>query len=361
MFQRKAKSKKKTNTKHQQPHLSCCLPAACLLESLLILHHNKKEGETEIMSGEDGEAADICASCGIAQVDEKKLKTCAACKSLRYCSVECQKKHRPQHKRACKKRMAEMRDELLFRQPESSNFGDCPICCLPIPLDPKKSGFMGCCSKTICLGCNHANQVRQRGLLIPQEPSCAFCREPEPTSKEEFIAMRMKRVEKNDPDAMRQMGAMRDREGDYKSAFEYYTKAAELGDAKAHYNLSVMYRLGQGVEKDEKKEIYHLEVAAIGGHVDARHNLGCHEGNNGRMERAVKHWIIAANMGCDKSLKILWECHAKGFLKKEDLAATLRAHQAAVDATKSPQREEAEEFRKWERENIARRCMDHRG
>ena len=31
-----------------------------------------------------------------------------------------------------------------------------------------------------------------------------------------------------------------------------------------------------------------------------------------------------------------------GFVGKEDLAATLRAHKAAVDATKSPQREAVE-------------------
>ena len=41
------------------------------------------------------------------------------------------------------------------------------------------------------------------------------------------------------------------------------------------YNLSLMYRDGQGVEKDKKKELYHLEEAAIGGHPDVRHNLGC--------------------------------------------------------------------------------------
>jgi TPR repeat protein len=242
--------------------------------------------------------------------------------------------------------MAELRDELLFKQPESSDVGDCPICCLPIPLDIKKSGFMACCSKMICNGCDYADQKRQCGLETPQEPSCAFCREPLPETDEEVDAMRMKRVEKNDPVAMRQIGAMRREEGDYIGAFEYWTKAAELGDAGAHYGLSVMYRLGQGVEKDEKKEVYHLEEAAIGGSVLARHSLGCHEANNGRIERAVKYFIIAANMGLDESLKILWKYHAWGFLKKEVLAATLRVHQAAVDATKSAQRDEAEEFLK---------------
>ena len=113
-----------------------------------------------------------------------------------------------------------------------------------------------------------------------------------------------------------------------------------MGDVTAHYNLSIMYHLGQGVEKDEKKKVYHLEVAAIGGHVLARHNLGCHEEDNGRMERAVKHFTIAASMGDEESMKALWELHARGLVKKENLAATLRAHQTAVDATKSAQRGE---------------------
>ncbi len=51
-----------------------------------------------------------CAACGIAdtEVDGGKLKTCIACKSARYCSVKCQRGHWPQHKRACKKRAAEL-------------------------------------------------------------------------------------------------------------------------------------------------------------------------------------------------------------------------------------------------------------
>jgi hypothetical protein len=61
--------------------------------------------------------------------------------------------------------------------------------------------------------------------------------------------------------------------------------------------------------------------------------------NNGRIKRAGKHFIIAANLGYDDSLKKLRECYAMGVVQKEDFAAALRAHQAAVDATKSPQRE----------------------
>eukprot|EP00985_Skeletonema_marinoi_P027127 scaffold21767_cov99-Skeletonema_marinoi.AAC.1 len=74
----------------------------------------------------------------------------------------------------------------------------------------------------------------------------------------------MKRAAANDPVAMRQLGTRRYEEGDYDTAFEYWTKAAELGDAISHYKLSLFYyQEGEGVEKDEMKELFHLEEAAI--------------------------------------------------------------------------------------------------
>jgi TPR repeat protein len=105
-----------------------------------------------------------------------------------------------------------------------------------------------------------------------------------------------------------------------------------------------VYREGKGVEKDKKKEVYHLEEAAIAGHTFARHNLACSEGINGRHERAVKHWIISAKLGDGKSVEGLKESYADGLVSKEDFAAALRAHQAALDATKSPQRDKAAEY-----------------
>jgi TPR repeat protein len=114
----------------------------------------------------------------------------------------------------------------------------------------------------------------------------------------------MKRIEKNDPAALRELVTRRYHEGDYGTAIEYWANAVELGDVGAHFQLSCMHRDGIGVEKDEKKEIYHLVEAAIGGHPTARNNLACYEDRNGRYERAVQHWIIAANLGHDDSNKI---------------------------------------------------------
>ena len=127
------------------------------------------------------EASDMlcCASCGIAEVDNVKLKQCA-CKLVRYCSFECQKEHRPQHKKVCKKQLAELRDEILFKQPESNHLGDCPICCLPLSIDPTKSTMMACCSKMICKGCSYANWKREEEKSL--EHRCPFCRHPLPNT-----------------------------------------------------------------------------------------------------------------------------------------------------------------------------------
>ena len=80
-----------------------------------------------------------CASCGIAEIDDIKLVPCDECDLVQYCSDECREDHNPEHEDECKKRAAELRDELLFKQPESTHEGDCPICCLPLPLDETKS------------------------------------------------------------------------------------------------------------------------------------------------------------------------------------------------------------------------------
>ena len=75
--------------------------------------------------------------------------------------------------------------------------------------------------------------------------------------------------------------------------------------------------------------------------------------NNGDMinvgsnrEQTVKHLVIAVSLGRDDSIEMLMYVLKLGFVRKVDLAAAIRAHQAAVDATKSPQRDAAEEHRR---------------
>ena len=288
------------------------------------------EKEAEIM---------LCANCGIAQVDDIKLEECAGCQSVSYCSDKCRENHREQHEEECKKRKAVLRDKELFEQPDGTNFGECPLCFLPMPLDARKYTFWSCCCKIVCNGCSYADAISNGG------DRCPFCREPGVNGKKENVKRVMKRVKANDPAAITYIGAKCIGEGNYDKAVEYYTKAAALGDATAHHHLGSMYYYGQGVEKDLEKAVYHLELAAMGGDPKARFHLASYEAkNNGNIERAVKHFIIAAKLGDEESMQVLWKFYSCGTITKEDLEATLRTHKAAIDATKSAQRDAAETY-----------------
>jgi len=240
------------------PEAEAVLSCASLIGELIMSANKINEPDTNINMS-------CCASCGTAEGDDIQLRTCTACKSVRYCGVKCQRDHRPKHKKACKKQAAELRDELLFRQPESSHLGDCPICLLPLPIKEEQITMVGCCSINICDGCMYANGVREREKGLKHK--CPFCRDPLLLSRDTIGsvpgATSMKRVEANDPMAMCLMANLSYDEGNYVDSFQYSTKAAEMGDADSHYRLSVLYGTGRGVEKDEKKKMYHLEKAAM--------------------------------------------------------------------------------------------------
>ena len=61
----------------------------------------------------------------------------------------------------------------------------------------------------------------------------------------------------------------------------------------------------------------------------------------------MKHWIIAAKLGDDDALDNVKLGFMDGYVSKEEFEAALRGHQAAVDATKSEQRDAAAEYHEW--------------
>ena len=280
-----------------------------------------------------------CAACGIKESDDMKLKDCAACHLVKYCGVQCQKNHRKQHKKECKKRAAELRDELLFKQPESTHMGDCPICCAPLSLDESKTLLSSCCCVHYCDGCSYANQMKDARSM--DEPVCPFCREPYATSHAEAERNIAKRVAAGNKVAIRQKGIEARMTRNYGVALELLTRAANMGDIIANDELATMYFVGEGIERDEKTALKHFEEAAIGGHPKARLFLGEIDSIHRRQDRAVKHFIIAASLGHDGGLEKVKEWYTLGFVSKEDFAKTLRAHHAAIQSTKTPERDEA--------------------
>jgi len=237
---------------------------------------------------------------------------------------------RPQHE-----------DGELFTQGHDNYKDPCPICCLP--MNPRQSLWAPCCMHTICKGCLLA--ARKHGL----GRSCAFCREPLPTTEGEVLTLVQRRAGAGDAEAIQCLGDNYYRgtlglPKDVPRAIALWTEAAERGSIQAHYRLGVSYGVGGGVEKNETEAVRHCEIAAKGGHPDARHYLGVLDYNAGRKDRALRHFMISAKMGYEGSLKMIKELFMKGDATKGDYAKALTGFQDATDETKSPQREEAEEF-----------------
>ena len=61
---------------------------------------------------------------------------------------------------------------------------------------------------------------------------------------------------------------------DYKTAFYYLSLFAANGDARANYNLGVMYREGLGVDQDDVEALTYFIAAAEDGHMLGNYAVG---------------------------------------------------------------------------------------
>ena len=297
-------------------------------------------------SKEDNDVLSVCANCGKGEEESDRLKACTACKLVKYCNRECQIAHRPQHKKECRKRAAELHDEKLFAEPPSQ-WGDCPVCFLRIPSLHTGSKYMTCCGKVICSGCYFAPVYDNQGNTVA-EKKCAFCRTPIPKSNKEENKRLERRVEINDPIAMCNLGVcyargLRKYPQDHAKAIELFRRSAELGFADAYASIGYAYEHGEGVEVDiDKKEaVHYCELAAIGGSVVARSNLGNNEVDAGNIDRALKHYMIATRGGYANSLKNIKILYSKGDATKDTYTKALKVYQTYLDEIKSVQRDKA--------------------
>jgi len=167
-----------------------------------------------------------------------------------------------------------------------------------------------------------------------------------PTSFEETIKRYEKRTEMNDPLGIYNLGCRYalGRLGlpqNVAKALELWHQGAELGNAEAYYSIGHAYRNGEGVERDDKKATHYFELAAMGGNVEARHNLACLEGRAGNTDKALKHFMLAVKGGYAASLGIIKLMYIEGEATKDEYAKALRSYQAYLDEIKSEQRDEA--------------------
>ena len=278
----------------------------------------------------------LCANCGKGEESSGDLKACTACKLVKYCNRECQIAHRPQHKKACKKRAAGLYDEQLFKEPPPRE--ECPICMLPLPLIDDQTSFYLCCGKNICNGCVYA-LVESEGADL-----CTFCRTTVAESDEEQVKQLEKLTEKGNARAFYILGGSYEHGSDglpqdMAKANELYLKAGELGCAGAYFNLGSSYAQGSGVTIDKEKAKHYYELAVMNGDIDARHNLGVDEYNEGNYHRAMKHFIISSRAGYKDSVDMVKRGYMAGHVTKEEYANTLREYQKNQDETKSEARD----------------------
>ena len=232
-------------------------------------------------------------------------------------------------------------DIALFQQQSTpSEDCECPICFLPLPLNNAEISYQSCCGKLLCVGCIYGVAARDDQI------SCPFCRAPDATSDEELIERIKKRAGANDACAIHQLGGYYDHGSmgltqDYKRAVELWLRAGELGCSMAYDKIGLAYLSGQGVERDMSKAKYYWELGAIRGNVVARHNLGIFETREGNVNRALKHYMIAACAGYDNSLKEIQEAFTNGDATRDDLEEARSAHKIAKDGMRSDQREAA--------------------
>ena len=128
---------------------------------------------------------------------------------------------------------------------------------------------------------------------------------------------------------------------DSDKALKLYHSAAELGLGEAYNALGFAHYRSIGVETGEKKADRYFELAAIGGYNPARHNLGVGEEQAGNLDRAIKHYIIAAGNGSHGSVNNTRIMYSDGRATKDDYAKVLQAYQVYLSKIKSHQRDEA--------------------
>jgi TPR repeat protein len=282
--------------------------------------------------------------------------------AVKYCNADCQRNHWPKHKKECKLRAAELREEALFKDPPAKE--ECPICFLPmltklvpcISLPPATifsvpvydfavanvelgsqylEEYYSCCGKSICRGCIYS--FTKTG----NNDKCPFCNSDRGCkTDEEKVKEILKRMEVNDAASIYVLGnwylnGENSLPQDREKAIALWTRSADLGYSKAHYLLGCEYR-----QRGELKKVkLHYEAAAMAGHEVARSNLGHMEAESRTMDRAIKHWTIAASAGDCYAMHTLITGFEKGYVSRESINSTLAAYNTSCAEMRSEARD----------------------
>ncbi len=106
--------------------------------------------------------------------------------------------------------------------------------------------------------------------------------------------------------------------GDYVGAVAEWRGPAAQGDPDAQFNLAQAYRLGRGVEANEKQAELFYAKAAAQGHLKASDNLGLLMFQDGRRQEAMPYVRDASDRGDPRAQYLLGIAHFNGDLVEKD-------------------------------------------
>ena len=307
----------------------------------------RKDDDTAATTKNGTTPTKLCSAC---ETKSDTLMKCRACKCVWYCDKKCQNKHWKEHKRECKRIKKELDKRGgkldLGTELDVGPLGkvppreECPICMQVLPLHERLHIYFACCGKTICRACDYRHEIKSDGRR-----TCAFCRTPLPDSDENLARLR-KRAERKDSAALLNM-ALGYGFGDFglqvdqAKCIALLRESADLDFPPAQYQLGKFHRLGEmGLEQNEEEGLKYYEKAAEGGDLDARHNLGCLEGQNDDLVASMRHWRLSAAGGDKDSMDGLIAYFENGLLQHGDLAETLQVFYRSRAEMKSEGRDQ---------------------
>ncbi|EJK71031.1 hypothetical protein THAOC_07563 [Thalassiosira oceanica] len=263
---------------------------------------------TEGTTGEAGSkdvAVDACANCGKSgECDDVKLKNCTACYLTKYCSVDCQRAHRSEHKPACKLGAAEIKERPNFKPPKSlelspearilrSEVISLKATALPLPTRNREE-----------------RQAKVGQLRVLYEKVEAY----EILLEEERLEAALRAHEEKYPRPTMECPLCLSDIQYTLSVNETVAfncclkKAAEKGKNWARVQLACAYKSGtNGLERNEKKYLELFQLAAGDGDVQGLYNLGWYYmyrqgGSSINAAKGIKLFRQAAELGCEVSL-----------------------------------------------------------
>ncbi|RIB16825.1 kinase-like domain-containing protein [Gigaspora rosea] len=132
-------------------------------------------------------------------------------------------------------------------------------------------------------------------------------------------------------------------EKDEKKAFEYYIKAAELGNSDAMQNVGICYYYGIGVEINYQKSFEYCKRSADLGNASGMNNVGRHykygNGIDQDYNKAFEYYKKSANMGLKSAMSNAARCYRNGIGTKRDIQSAnywFKKRRSLLKTNKSP-------------------------